>query len=148
MLRREAPGPGHGTDGSLNRGLRQISMMQNRRSFKFKAVPNRQNMVPRERNTRLQQSWPVPEVRFKRIADIYSGSNQNKKNNLCRDPQFSNFSERRDDTSGMLLIFSTQAVLTTARRPDMDTISFSHVSTAISRKDTPRRIITFVLFLT
>ena len=88
---REAPGPGHGTDGSLNRGLRQISMMQNRRSFKFKAVPNRQNMVPRERNTRLQQSWPVPEVRFKRIADIYSGSNQNKKNNLCRDPQFSKF---------------------------------------------------------
>ena len=48
----------------------------------------------------------------------------------------------------VLLIFNRHAMLTTAKRPDIDTMSFIHVSIAINKKEIPNTIITFILFRT
>ena len=58
------------------------------------------------------------------------------------------FSDNRFDTKVTLLILRTQAMLTTANRPETDILSSNHVSTAMSRNDTPKTTITFMLFRT
>lgn len=51
------------------------------------------------------------------------------------------------DTKATLFNFKTQAMLTTASSPDTATIPLSPSSIAISENETPKRIITLVLFL-
>ena len=59
-----------------------------------------------------------------------------------------NLADRRLVTFSELLILRTHAMLITASSPDTDTMPLSQVSTAISRNDSPRIRITFVLLRT
>ena len=85
-------GQGHGTDGSLNRGLRQISDDAEQALLQIQSGSEQaEHGAQRTEHKGCSNHGQCRKSGFKRIADIYSGSNQNKKNNLCRDPQFSKF---------------------------------------------------------
>ena len=59
-----------------------------------------------------------------------------------------NFSDKRFDTNSVLFNLITHAMLTTANKPETETIPFNQVSIAINKNETPSTIITFILFRT
>ena len=61
---------------------------------------------------------------------------------------FPNFSDNLFDTNAVLLSLSTQAMLTTARSPEIATFPSSQLSIDTRRNENPSTIITFILFLT